>query len=468
MKYFIFLTFLFLSFSSIAQYDIDFKLKNYDNDTLIVGYYYADKQLVHDTLLAEKKGEFSLEGSDTLKLGVYFLLTLPSKNYIQFFVNGIDNEFDVQWDVKNNSGLKIKGSKDNEMFLDYVNYLGEKRPLADVLNKRLSVADSIGVEDNEAKDELAKIEEDVAKYQNDLINKMPESITAKFISASKSPDIPEFEEGEESKYARFYYLRNHYFDNIDLGDPVNLRTPFLHGRVDYYMKNITPKDPDSTIRSIEIILNKMEPSPDTYKYYLSYFLNQYAQMKIVGFDKVYVHLVDNYYAKGKADWISEETLEKMKEQADNLRNILIGEEFPDITTYTKDGAPVRILDVESPYTVVLFWAHDCGHCTKSMPDVVSFYDEYESKGVTLISICTKGSKKTKDCQEAIPKKKMEKFINTFDEYQRYRRKIHIRSTPKIFILDKDKKILIKDIPSKELSNIMQEIIKMDTPDSKSD
>ena len=467
MKHFIFSAFLLISFSSFGQYDIDFELENYDNDTLIVGHYYADKQLVHDTLIAEKKGEFSMEGADTLNLGVYFLLTLPSKSYIQFFINGIDNEFDIKWDVNNNAELEIKGSKDNEIFLKYVKFLGEKRPIADELNKRLTVADSTEVEDKDAVEKLAKIEEDVANFQDKVIREYPESISARFISASKSPDIPDFEEGPENQFARFHYLRAHYFDNIDLGDPVNLRTPFLHGRIDYYMKNVTPKDPDSTIRSIDMILNKMEPSPDTYKYYLSYFLNLYAQMKIVGFDKVYVHLVDNYYAKGKADWISEKTLTKMKEQAGNLRNILIGETFPDITTYKIDGTPVRILDIESPYTIVLFWAHDCGHCTKSMPGIVSFYDEYESKGVTLISICTKGNKKMKPCQEAIPKKKMEKFINTFDEYQRYRKVIHIRTTPKIFILDKDKKILIKDIPSKELKNIMPEIIKMNMPASKS-
>ena len=38
----------------------------------------------------------------------------------------------------------------------------------------------------------------------------------------------------------------------------------------------------------------------------------------------------------------------------------------------------------------------------------------------------------------------------------------LRSTPKIFILDKDKNILIKDIPAKELKNIMPEIIKIDS------
>jgi peroxiredoxin len=462
MKYFLFLFSLLLSVCSFAQYDIDFKLKNYDNDTLIVGHYYADKQLVHDTLITDEKGAFSMEGNDTLNLGVYFLLTMPSKDYIQFFVNGIDNEFDVEWDVKNSADLKFKGSKDNELFQDYVKFLAKQRPIADVYNKRLMKADSLGLEDEEAMNKLDEIEIEVAQYQSDITAKMPESITARFINASKSPEVPQFEEGEDSQFARYYFMRNHYFDNIDLGDPVNLRTPFMHGRINFYMEKVTPKDPDSTIRSIEFILDKMEPSPDTYKYYLSHFLNQYAQMKMVGFDKVYVHLVDNHYSKGKADWVSEETLVKMKEQADNLRNILIGEIFPDITTYKKDKTPVRILDIESPYTVVLFWAHDCGHCTKSMPDIVSFYDEFESKGVTLVSICTKGQKKMVACQEAIPKKNMEKFLNTYDEYQRYRQKIYIRSTPKIFILDQDKNILIKDIPASELKNIMPEIIKIDS------
>lgn len=467
MKYFLFLTFSILSFSSIGQYDIDFKLNNYDNDTVIVGHYYADKQLVHDTIISEKKGYFSMSGVDTLKSGVYFLLTVPSKNHIQFFVNGIDNEFELEWDVNNNSDLKFKGSKDNEMFLDYVNFLAVQRPLANELSNRLVIADSTGVEDKKAEEELTEIEDKVSAYQVKLIENEPQSITARFIASSRPPDMPEFEEGPESQLERFHYLRKHYFDNIDLGDPINLRTPYLHNRINYYMENITPKDPDSTITSIEFILGKMEPAPDTYKYYLSYFLNKYAQMKIVGFDRVYVHLVDNYYATGKADWVTEETLVKLKDQADKLRNILIGEKFPDITTYKIDETPVRIWDVESEYTVVVFWAHDCGHCTKTMPDIVSFYDEYQSKGVTLISICTKGGKKTKPCQEAIPGKKMEKFINTFDEYQRYRQTVYIRSTPKIFILDKDKKILIKDIPAKELKNIMPEIIKMNTPASKS-
>ena len=59
-------------------------------------------------------------------------------------------------------------------------------------------------------------------------------------------------------------------------------------------------------------------------------------------------------------------------------------------------------------------------------------------------MCTKGGDKTKTCWPAIKEKGMEDFINTGDEFQRFNALFKIKSTPKIFILDKDKKILLKD------------------------
>ncbi len=455
------LLFASIGLSLFGQYDIDIELKNYKGDTVIIGNYYADRQLVRDTI-SGNKGKFEFEGIDTLKPGVYFVLLPEDNNFMQFFVDGVDNQFEMRWDVKSNGDISFNGSEDNEAFADYMKFLAKKRPEADKYRNRLMVADSTGIQDEDAQKQLDKIDLEVTSKQKELVAEKPGSVSARFIKSSFQVDIPEFE-GEDAKLKTYRFYKNHYFDNVDLGDSVNLRTPYLHQRVDYYLEKLTPQDPDSIIVSIDYLLTEMEPAHETWKYYLSYFLNKYAKMKIVGYDAVYVHLIDKYYRTGRAYWVSEENLVKMKDQADKFRNILIGEKFPDITTYKADSlkTPVRLWDVESEYTILLFWAHDCGHCTKSMPAIVEFYEEYESKGVTLISVCTKGGKKTKPCIDAVPKKNMQKFINTFDEYQRYRQIVAIPSTPKIFILDKDKNILIKDIPSKELKSIMPEIIKID-------
>jgi len=461
MKYIYSIIFISIAFVSFGQYAIDIKVKNYDNDTIIVGNYYADKQLVVDTLMG-KKGKFSFAGKDTLAPGVYFVLLPTTKDFVQFFVNEMDTEFKLEWDTKIPGKTKFKGSKDNALFNEYLSFLDDIRPKADVFRARLTAADTTGVEDKEAQKGLDDIDKLVSEKQKEYISKLPGSMTGRFIKSSLQVDIPEYE-GEDAQLKTYRFYKKHYFDNVPLADPASLRTPYLHKRIDYYLDKLTPKDPDSVMISIDYLLGEMEPAPETYKYYLSYFLNKYAKMKIVGYDAVYVYLVDNYYAKGKAPWVGDENLNKMIDQANQFRPILIGKQFPNIKTYKADSlkTPVILHEIESDYTVVLFWAHDCGHCTKSMPDVVKFYDEYQDKGVTLLSICTKGGKKMTPCQEAIPKKKMEKFINTFDEYQRYRRQVYIPSTPKIFILDKDKNILIKDIPAKELMNVMPQIMEID-------
>lgn len=67
-------------------------------------------------------------------------------------------------------------------------------------------------------------------------------------------------------------------------------------------------------------------------------------------------------------------------------------------------------------------------------------------------------RKYKTCWPAVKEKGMEDFINTADEYQRYNMKVRIKSTPKIFILDEKKEIIIKDIPAEELDKIFNEIV----------
>ena len=45
----------------------------------------------------------------------------------------------------------------------------------------------------------------------------------------------------------------------------------------------------------------------------------------------------------------------------------------------RDGSPITLHDVKSPYTLLYFWRYDCGHCKESMPDLKAFYEEYKNK-----------------------------------------------------------------------------------------
>jgi thiol-disulfide isomerase/thioredoxin len=243
-------------------------------------------------------------------------------------------------------------------------------------------------------------------------------------------------------------------------DPRLARTPVLQQKIDYYINKLTPQIPDSINASIDIILGHFDPSSEVFKMYVVYFLNQYARSKIVGMDAVYVYLVDKYYANGLATWTDSVQLNKILKNAETLKPLLIGKIAPDLLMLDRQNQPIRLHNVEAPYTVLFFWAPDCGHCKKAIPDVVKFYQEYQSRGVAIFSVCTSLQDKVKDCWEAVDERDMGEWVNVVDPYLRSRFKqiYDIRTTPQIYILDKDKKIIMKKIGADQLSEVMDRLM----------
>jgi thiol-disulfide isomerase/thioredoxin len=444
--------------SSSQHIELKIELKNYLNDTLIVGNYFGEKSIVNDTIISKDHSKFVWKPGPDIKPGMYLLLIKPSNNFVQFFVNGKDTDMTMIADVKSLSDIKFKGSPENEAFMDYLRFLKEKRPVSDTLKARIARAVEKKSKDEESIALFDKLDREVKEHQKALIAKFPNSVFSLLLTSSVDIQLPEFEGDEkEIQRKRYNYYRSHFFDNLDLKHPAVIRTPFLHPKIDQYITKLTSQEPDSIILAVDYLLKRLEHDPEAYRYYLADFLNKYAQMKIVGQDAIYVHMVDTYYRKGKAPWLKEENLKKMEENANDLRPILINKIIPDITTYKQDGSAINLHSVQAQYTVVIFWAPDCGHCKQIMPSVVKFEENNRDKGLKIFAVCTKGGDKTTTCWPAIEEKKMQNFINTADEYGRFNQQIRIKTTPKIFILDSKKKIIMKDISGEDLEKIFNDI-----------
>ena len=178
-------------------------------------------------------------------------------------------------------------------------------------------------------------------------------------------------------------------------------------------------------------------------------------------DGVYVYLVENYYGKGLAPWIDKENLAKMTQDAKALKPLLIDKIAPDITVYKKDSTPVSIHSIKSKYVVLLFWAPDCGHCKQAMHHVVKFQEDFKSKGVEVVAICSKTGADEKTCWEGVEQLKMQNFLNLSDPnpYTRFKLTYDLKTTPQIYILDSDKRILSKKIAAEQLGEVMEKLIK---------
>jgi thiol-disulfide isomerase/thioredoxin len=459
-------------------HQIKVKIEGYDQQQLFLGYYYGDKQYLRDTAFAEPNGWFYFEGEEKLEGGIYLVILPPDNQFFQFVVDA-----DNQWisletkmplaEMVNN--MKIKDAGDNQLFYDYLKYLEGKRPEAEALKKDLEAAADNEDKKQKIQEKLTKIDAAVEDYQRKVIQNHPKTVTAAVIRSNMQlPEIPQFEgEQKERELKAFYWMRAHWFDNIDLADSRMLRTPFMFQKVDHYVNKMTVQVPDSIDAAIDFILEKVRPSQESFKFYLVHFLNTYAKSNIVGMDAVYVHVAKKYFETGQATWTEAENLKKIVENANKLEPLLIGKIAPNIEMQAESGASMKLHDFKSPYTVLFFWDPDCGHCKKSMPDMVKFAKDFKDRGVGVFAVCTKlatrddsgniSLKEIDSCWSTVKEKEMDVFFNAVDPYHRSRYKTvyDIRSTPQIFVLNDKKEIISKRIGAEQLPDVMEQILKID-------
>ena len=474
MKKFLVLSALFVSF--LAQtfasnaYRIEVEIDGFEGDTLYLGFYYGNNQYLKDTAaLNTQTRSFVFEGEETLNSGVYMVVLPPDNRFFQIHVDQ-DQEFSLKTKLDAlTASMEIKGSKDNELLYEYLNYLAAQKPKAEALQAELQAAAS-DKEKEKAQKALDQLNEEVLAYQKKLVSEHANSITAAIIKANLPLDIPEYEgEEQETQIKRWRWMQKNYFNMIDLTDERLVRTPFLFERVDYFVNKLQLQHPDTIKQAIDYVLEKMRPAEETFKYYLIHFLNHYAQSKIVGMDAVYVHIVDQYYAKGIADWTDEEQLQKIIENANELKPLLIGKTAPDIRLQDKEGKAYNLHDIDSEYTILYFWRYDCGHCKKSTPHMKEFYEKYKEKGVKLVAVCVKFTKDIPDCWKYVEENEIGDWMHLVDPYHRskFSTIYNIKTTPQMYILDKNKEIISKRIGAEQLEEVMDKIIEMNKKEKES-
>jgi peroxiredoxin len=187
--------------------------------------------------------------------------------------------------------------------------------------------------------------------------------------------------------------------------------------------------------------------------------NKYREAKTIGMDAIYVHIAEQYIARGKAPWIEEQEKMKVLSAVKRVSPTLIGKKAPDFTVQSEEGKDISLYGIESPYTVLFFWAPNCSHCQQSIPTLTKFYETYRSKGVQVFAICTKLNEQEKGCWDYLDKNNLHAWLNGSDKTgaSSIQSLYNVANTPKIYILDKDKTILAKDLGVEHLEEVMKRL-----------
>ena len=465
-----FLTFLGLLTSmqsTLAQpgYQIEIQVNGFSQNEAYLAYYYGDKQYIKDTASAVN-GHFTFEGDEALDGGIYMVVLPPANKYFELIIDK-EQHFSAHTDTADFvNHMRIEGSKENKVFYEDIHFLAEKRTAANKLNESLRALEEDSEQAKKIKSELEEINQAVKSQRDKMMDKYPDHFYTSVLKAMEDVQIPEDIRASGDQTAIFYYYRNHFFDQIDFGDDRLLRTPILQNKVNTYLEQLTVKHPDSIAVSADNIIEKARANDDVFQYFVVNILNKYAQSKIMGMDAVYVHMVEKYYMSGEAWWADSAQIATMAERALAISPTLVGRVAPNFRAQDTEGNWQHIHGIQGKYTILYFWDYDCGHCKKVTPVLAEAYAAYIDKGVSLFAVSINGDIEV--WKEKVKEYGLDKGINVQDHRRQsgFDQMYDIRSTPRIFILDENKKIIAKHIGVDQLKEVLDRELGLNSEEGK--
>ena len=436
-------------------YEIDLTIKDLPDSTVFLAYHLGDKQYIKDTVILDKMGHGIFHGQEILPQGIY-MIVLPGKRYFELLISS-GQHFSLSCTFSDYfNTLKFNGSEENSAFVEYQKKWISMQQHSATISKRIQNVK----QNNDSLKILRPIqkvqEENMKSYLKSVIKENNGNLLATLVRALLPIDIPEFSvpigfaNPDSVKWIRSYnYNKDHFFDNVDLTDEKLLRTPILYARLNAFFTSVVIQSPDSINKEIDKIIQKCKANYKIYQFVSVYLFNHFRESEIMGHDAVMVKLADDIYLSGKADWITKEFKDDLRKQIALIRPNLIGKKAENIVMDSYKGIFVSLYDVEKDFTILYFWEPDCGHCKEATPKLKGYYDKSKDYSLEVFAVCTTTDKAK--WTKYIEDNKLT-WINGWDPQRssHFDMYYNVQSTPIIYILDKNKKIIAKKLSIEEI------------------
>jgi thiol-disulfide isomerase/thioredoxin len=465
-------------FASHAQHEVVVHVDGIANDTVYLAHYYGAKLFYNDTAVANASGTVRFDGKPKAEGGKYAVV-LPGPKFFEFLM--VDEPMEFRTSAANPAGdLEILQSKENDVFYSYLKFIKEKRTLREPLDAVLNDSTASAAEKAEARKGIQALTDEVNEYQHYLTNDPREFLFGKYLSMLNEPRMPDVPEGVQDKNMwQYQWYRAHYWDRVDFADPRLVRDGAFDQLLGRWWSQVLPQMPDTMIEEAHRVLGKAleNGNNDMFKYMLHHMTYASESSKIMCMDKVFVNLVNTYYRTGMVTWLSDEQLDKILNRADDLKHTLCGNLAPNITLPGLDQETWESLyDIDAKYTLICIWESTCGHCKKEMPKLQRIYEEWKPRGLEIFAIGN--DFEPEPWQKYLREKELTDWINVSDnplinaqdsataliyggltniESLNFRTTFDVYATPKMFLLDKDKKIMAKQVGAVQLAEILSQI-----------
>lgn len=501
-----FLAVVALSAQAQKGYEIRINFKGSKDTAFYLARYSFGQSYILDSVKHVKNGTGVIKGTEPLAKGIYIIANQARQRYIDFIVNE-DQKITMKGEFPDLvHTLSSPDSKENNDVFEYARFFTNKnaatqKTLADIKGK--SREDSARI----VSQFQAATNAEIKKYDQDFMNKHKGTFVYDFLNLKneKYPEnVPLAKNGRPDSIYQYYYYKSHYFDGVNFKDDRIIYTPFFADRIKRYFDVVIVQHPDTVIQELDKIFSQCTPGSLVFNTLIAHFTYKYETDKTMSFDKsgktntfekVFVHLADKYIITGLSDGVySDETIVKIRNRINIVRNLLPGAKLADLymidtihgrevmkmgfdTAKTTPGAsevyarnrqkifPMykTLYEIKAKYTLLVFWSVDCGHCQSEIPKLNQNLKEIKGKvDYKVFAVQTKDEFYER-WRKFIIENKLD-FINVFEpvHINNLTERFDINRTPVIYLLDKDKRIIGKNISADQLIDIIKNLENNDT------
>ena len=413
----------FAPIAMISQVKISIEIENYDDSLYYLLKYKSDKSLIVIDSSTAVKGNKIFKQSSNYPEGIYVLADSNQNPIFELFL-GKDQKFTVNvGDLTRNETYIIKGAKETSDYFDIYAKTNYNRLYIKALESEIE-----HFPDNARKIDSIKLNHN--EYLESIKIKDKDSFIRTYIGFNKEIIVP-----QEYKDNFEQYIIDHYFDDISFIDVRILNTRLLKNKLDDYFNNYMSKQTtDVVLQKIDYLIGRTTAGyrdipKDLLNHDVRDYILWYLYSKYFDNDIIYTHLSDVYFSKLEINNLTENIRSEIVKRADILRKITIGRLAPTFTYIDDEGKQIDLSEIDSINTILFFYKPDCQKCIREKR-ILGLIKKRQNN-ITILHINISEENYSNVSQD---------IAVQYD----------IKTTPTIYILDKDKRITAKNIKAEEI------------------
>ena len=446
MKYILWMVLSIISNLMVAQeHDLRARIDGLPDATVRISDFYGNENRVVDSVMTDQNGSFRYEFTADTRKGMY-RLRFGNNQYMDIIYNHENIRFQTDINALIDS-LEFTSSTENQLYFEYLN----RRNLMEYKLELLGPVKAYYPQDDPFYDEVEKMFENINNkfetFVNNLVDEHPETFVSRIVQADHTPSPPL----DMNQMEAMEYMRAHFFDNIDFSDTSLLYTNVIAGKVmqylSFYQNNRMTKDQLQVefIKAVNRIMDETSVNQMVYEYVLDYLLTGFESY---GFEKVITYIADN--VSFDETCVNSERKAQLEKKVESLKKFAVGKKVPDFTSTDLRGNEITLSEIGSQYTLLVFWATWCPHCTRLLPELETIYFPKTRDKLEIVAVSLDESPEE---LEGFLAEGDYGWINISD-YEKWNGELvqlfDVYATPTTYLLFQDRTILAKPMTFDEL------------------